>query len=247
MRPTENDIEHAAWQPLSHHHRWPMLRLLKGGRYGMKGVIFDFDGVLVDSFSHLAALNVHAMRAIGVPFTTVDYRRLFAGNFHKIVKELIGDQEKLGLFLAFKKKHHAEYYGNVQLFPFSKLLILTLADRFSLSIVSSTSSQHINTILNASNLTGHFAAILGSNAESKANELRHAMTAMGSTPDTTFFITDTTGDILVGKSLEIETVAITWGFHDEELLRAQQPSHLFRDPQQLLRYFCSLSDNPRRE
>lgn len=205
----------------------------------IKAVIFDFDGVLADSFESLYRLNAFAFHRLGLPLNEANYRDLFNGNIHKKLKLLIGDERALKKCVDIKKKHFGKFYGNVRLYPFSAILVRTLSNKFSLAIVSSTHALFIKELLEKVHLEGYFRVILGSSAESKADELRKAMSAMSSSPEETVFITDTAGDLRIGKQLGVETLAASWGFHNEENLRNVKPAHVFNNHRDLIKYLNS--------
>lgn len=202
----------------------------------IKAVIVDFDGVLADSFRSLYRLNAFAFRRVGFPLSEDDYRRLFNGNIHKQLKMLIRDEDKIQECLEIKKKRFGDYYGKVRLFPFSRTLVRSLAGRFRMAVVSSTEARFVGGMLRKCGLNRYFEAILGSRAESKIEEMRRAMIAINSTPRSTALITDTAGDIRVGKSIGLETIAVSWGFHDKQQLRKLRPSGVFSNYMELLDY-----------
>lgn len=202
----------------------------------VNAVIFDFDGVLADSFPALYRVNAMAFRQIGLAFSEAEYRALFEGNVHKGLSLLVRDRSKQREFAEFKVDHFWSYYRAVKLFPFARKLIRSLVQRFPLSIVSSTQSEFVCKILKRSNLERPFKAILGSTAKSKEQELREAMFRMASSPGTTVFVTDTSGDIRVGRRLGIETVAVGWGFHSADHLRGTKPERVVDSYTDLLEY-----------
>jgi phosphoglycolate phosphatase len=51
----------------------------------------------------------------------------------------------------------------------------------------------------------------------------------------TFYIGDTTGDILEAREAGVQTVAVTWGWHSREKLVAVHPDFLVDRPEELLR------------
>ena len=48
-------------------------------------------------------------------------------------------------------------------------------------------------------------------------------------PDDCVFITDTLGDILEAKKVNVRSIAVTFGFHDQERLKRGEPLHLVSD------------------
>ena len=138
-------------------------------------IIFDFDGVLADSFNELYEMNKKAMELMGEKFTQENYRDLFLGNVHDQLNKKI-PQKKLKIqFDQFKNKNFSKYYKGVQLFPHAKKIINALEPKASLSIVSSTPKRLIIRLLKKQGLEKQFKTIHGSKATSKKNELTHAV------------------------------------------------------------------------
>ena len=57
-------------------------------------LIFDFDGVLADSFNCFYPMNKDAMASIGILLSEEEYRNLFLENIHQSFKDLISNNEK---------------------------------------------------------------------------------------------------------------------------------------------------------
>src|SRR3990167_8726887 len=97
-------------------------------------IIFDFDGVLADSFETFYPLIRDGMEHIGLRLTRIQYRDFFLKNVHQGFKDFIKDEDKYSIFSEFRTKNYDKYY-NAKLFPgtakflgeISKGSILTIA------------------------------------------------------------------------------------------------------------------------
>ncbi len=199
----------------------------------MKPVIFDFDGVIADSFQALVRLNVDAMADIGAPFSPDDYRNLFDGNVHGGFRSLIPDDDRYGRFCAFKKKNRRAYYGLVEIFPGMTELLTGLAGRTPLAIVSSTEAIFIEEILGRYGIAGLFHRIIGDEAHSKEDGLRVLSEAFGGPG---IMVSDTVGDIVLARSLGFQTIAVAWGFHSANRLTSAHPDRIVATSAELARH-----------
>ena len=53
-------------------------------------------------------------------------------------------------------------------------------------------------------------------------------------PDECIFVTDTLGDLLEAKELNIGTIAVTWGYHEEERLKFGHPDIIINNFDELI-------------
>jgi phosphoglycolate phosphatase len=49
-----------------------------------------------------------------------------------------------------------------------------------------------------------------------------------------WYVGDTVGDVVEGRQAGARTVAVTWGWHDENLLRGARPDHVASSPHELV-------------
>lgn len=203
-------------------------------------VIFDFDGVLANSFEPLLALNRAALGQFGRGLTAEGYRRLFLGNIHQALSRLLPDERETRRLALLKRGLFARYYAKVRLFPFAPDVINALGAGRRLAIVSSTRRPHILRLLSRHGLSSFFAAVFGSRAHSKKNELLAAAKVFGRAPARVWFVTDTVGDIKVGRSLGMKTVGVTWGFHGRARLSDAGCTVIAPGPGALLRHFSDV-------
>jgi len=145
----------------------------------LRGIIFDFNGVLVDDEPVHLKLFQRVLREGGISLTAPDYyarylgmddRGCFKAAYHEHGKKL--DEA----FLAELVRRKARYYREVieegiLFFPGVKVLIPTLSSRFPLAVASGALRSEIETILRAPGLRKYFRAIVSAEdvSEGKPN------------------------------------------------------------------------------
>lgn len=207
-----------------------------------KGVIiFDFDGVLADSFGTLYKINALAFKALGEELTKGQYRNFFISDFNDGIKKLCGNEKNYEELMNFRKKIKEKYYGAVKLFPHTKPLILRLKKQgFNLGIISITSEELVKMLLDKFGLADCFDFILSSAGASKTEMLRRAIRSNGYKINKSYFIADTFNDICYGKKAGLKTIAVLWGFHAKELLLKSRPDFILKNYKEI---FSIINDN----
>lgn len=87
-------------------------------------------------------------------------------------------------------------------------------------------------------LPGLFAVARGESADTPRKPdptgLLRTIEELGSTPERTAYVGDSTGDIAVSRNAGTYAVAVTWGYHGAERLRAASADLVIDDPRALL-------------
>ena len=180
-----------------------------------KTIIFDFDGVIVDSFdiSFAVAKMVH-------PTLTFDsYEDKWNTNIHKAVFN-----EPEDTTIDFQK----EYAGKMQTLKLSSSKRKVLEDlslRFDFYIISSTNTQTIRDFCKVNCISQFFIDILGGDIEiSKIKKFQLLFEKYKLNPKESIFVTDTVGDIKEAKKVDIGTIiAVTDGFQEKDILETANP------------------------
>jgi len=200
----------------------------------MRTFIFDFDGVLADSFQPLYMLNKEAFSFIGIDFSENDYKNLFKDNIHLGFKSFVKNREDYPKFLEFKKRNFGKYYSSVKLFPEVPDFLPKI--KGSRAIVSATLNRFILPLLAKSDLEKLFGLILGTQDHTKTKSFKEILKRFNVSSGETFFVSDTSGDIRSAKSFGFRTVGVTWGFHSEEELSSSGPDNIAWDFKGLYSY-----------
>ncbi len=193
-------------------------------------IIFDFDGVLADSFYTFYLLIRDGMASIGLPINQDQYRNLFVGNIHQGFKDFINNKSKYKIFKEFRTANYDKYYYDkklgAKLFPEALGFIKKISKKYILSVASSGKRDNIKNLLKESGVDNLFGLILADSNYSKDIMIGEILDKFHVKPKETIMITDTTGDIKIAKKLGLKTIAVTWGFHPLQLLKKARPDYL---------------------
>ncbi|MBP7056897.1 HAD family hydrolase [Candidatus Gracilibacteria bacterium] len=193
----------------------------------MKIILFDFDGVIVDSF----AICYKIMR--GCEQITPDgYRARFEGNINDAIKLIPHDKQPFDFFGQYTPEL-MKCEPNQAVVRVIKELV---RDHLCI-IISSTISDSIKSYLTAYGLSDLFVEVLGNDVEkSKTKKIEAVLHRYNILPTETIFITDTLGDVNEAKKCSVESIAVTWGFHPAETLQKGNPLCIVDHPADILTF-----------
>lgn len=202
----------------------------------MRLLVFDYDGVLVDSYDVFKRHFLDACRSQGIAAvdSEADFLSLFDGNFYEsMLQQGMSRDEILAVVLAVRDGI-IEESDAIEFFPGIHDVVHTLADDNSLAVVTSNDTRVVRHFLAARDIDC-FDAVIGSDKEPS----KHAklMRLSRQHRDTCHYIGDTVGDILEGKKAGVSTIAATWGWHDERRIKQAEPDHVAGEPADLLGLF----------
>ncbi len=188
-----------------------------------KLVLFDFDGVLIDTLGICFSIN----QSIYDDLSLEEYKSFFEGNIYNAVRRD-----------GTPKKHHPEFYEiydnktrEVVIPPVLKLVVEKLAQKYILTIVSSTYSVSIQNILKKEGIDGFFVDVLGADiATDKRIKIKTLLNKYECSPENAVMVTDTLGDIREANECSVKSIGVLWGFHDEETLEKGKPFAVIDNP-----------------
>ena len=202
----------------------------------IKLIIFDFDGVIADSFGSFYPMIRDAMASIGLKLSKNDYRNLFIGNIHHGFKDFIKDERKFIKFSKYRTRHYSDYY-RPKIFAGSKDFLNKVREQgYKTAICSSGDKETVLKTLATNNIGGFFDLIFATNESTKEKMIKDSLEKFKSKPEESVMITDTVGDIKIAKQLNLRVVAVTWGFNSKELLRSANPDFIAKSFSDLTPY-----------
>ena len=190
----------------------------------MRVCIFDFDGVIADTFAYSQAV----ISRIGITVTQDQFKDHHNGNvFEKPIVPFTPENR-----VVFHRVY-GEGIASVPLF-ISRTEFETLAQEYTLCIVSSNDEHAISQYLLSHNIT-QFSDVLGCEFhKSKVHKIQYLMQKYGVNEKDCVFVTDTVGDVLESHQLSVPVIAVSYGYHDLERLARANPTHLVNAVPQLL-------------
>ena len=201
----------------------------------MNLLLFDFDGVLVDSIDVYEKTVTDCLQQIGQPLTRgrEEFLELFEGNFYESLVEKGVDMDK---FTAASAGILAKInYAEMKPFDAIRPVLRELKKNHPLVVISSNDTPTIREALRLYDFNGTFDDILGSDFMlSKTEKILYVIQKYSVKPQDIYYIGDTTGDIKEGKQAGIKTVGVTWGWHSKGKMAGSRPDYLFDHPQDLL-------------
>jgi len=197
-----------------------------------KIILFDFDGVIADSFS----IGFEVNKVIDPKIVTEnDFRRLFDGDINDWSKGSSYTEEEI-------KKINDDFFARyipqmkkAKMIPGMKEVIVELSKNHTLLIISSTIISPIRDFLKRNKILAYFDNIVGSNFvdANKTERIKMIFKKYGVEPKDCVFITDTLGDMKEAASVGVSSIGVAWGFQEKENLLKGKPFRIVDKPEDL--------------
>ena len=203
-------------------------------------LLFDYDGVLADTFQLFLDVFIETQRAFGagrLP-TVVDAVSLEEQSFRGVA-QMIGIPENLiSRFESNAHKRLTKKMMNVELFPEIPPVLMSLAGKHDMCIITLNKIASVKKTLTTYGVTDTITKIYGyENGLTKQECILAAQSAFGADTDTTYFIGDAASDLRAAKQSGVKTVAVTWGFQKLSMLLHEAPDIIAHYPDELLGFF----------
>lgn len=183
-------------------------------------IMFDFDGVLADTFE----LTYRLVQTLQKNITKEQYIRHHIGNVY--VEPIIPfSEEEMLHFVAL-------YQQRISVLHLQHAVpsLRALSDLYTLHVVSSNCEQAISQVLEKAGVAECIEMVLGRAASrSKVDKFQYLAAQRRFDLSKSVYITDTVGDLREAKQVGLPTIAVTFGYHSYELLHEYQPTRIAHD------------------
>jgi phosphoglycolate phosphatase len=198
-------------------------------------VVFDFDGTLADTFQ----LTVEVFKSIGPQLglkplaEDVDPRSISTQQF---LKKIGVSFWKLPRMMRAFHQAVSERTGEIKLFDGFRNVIPELLSRgVSLGILSSNGEPNIRSVLKAHDLENSFQFVMGYPKLFGKGKAIYSLIKQRKIPaDEFLYVGDESRDIEAANYARVKSVAVSWGFHNRNVLVSSKPGWLIDKPEELL-------------
>jgi phosphoglycolate phosphatase len=196
-------------------------------------LVFDWDGTLIDSAGTIVHCIQDAARDLGIEVP--DRKRashVIGLGLHDSLRFAVPSlpAERYVEFAAAYRKHFLASEHSMLLFPGIPELLEDLVGRKRLAIATGKSRKGLDRALESDNLKRFFS---GSRCADETHPKPHPamllelMEELGVEPAQTLMIGDTSHDLEMAKAAGVDALAVAYGAHPEEGLRACGPLGCF--------------------
>jgi phosphoglycolate phosphatase len=209
-----------------------------------KLIVFDLDGTTVDSHSTFMRAGQDYSTMAGLP--PINEVALAQG-YHAPAEHDFGwgvsREEQVrhfkGIDDMFNNAEHPQFPNYIpDLFPYVHETWMQLKNRgYVLAVATARRRNSAEAVLKAHDALSLFSHILGADDVAARNlALKPAPDALLAligdsrhTCATTVMVGDTIMDLRMGRSADVTTIGVSWGFHPVETLAAEQPHHMLEN------------------
>ena len=199
----------------------------------MKALIFDFDGTIAKTYPILIEYAEELNRKYGKnQINPAEIKNI--GLKASILKAEIPFWKMPALIRDIKEIINQRIALDVKVTEGLSEVIKLASKKYNLGIVSSNSKNSIDIFLKKNKLDKYFKFVFSeSSIFGKHLVLSRMCKKYNLIPKDTYYVGDEDRDIVAAKKSGLITIAVTWGFNSEKLLKSHNPDYLIGFPKQL--------------
>ena len=196
----------------------------------VRGVIFDLDGTLIDSYQAIYLGFHYTYSELGLPpLSHGEVEKAIGLGLSYTFRELLGEERVAQALTLFRKKYEEVFRAHTHLLPDVRQVVESLQGRgIQLAVATNKLGRFSRAIFEHFGMDKMFAVILGDGDVSQNKPdpemLYLAMEKMGVGKEETIFVGDSVIDIQTGRNAGIRVFAVPTGNTNREDLVKAQPT-----------------------
>jgi phosphoglycolate phosphatase len=195
----------------------------------LRGVLFDWDGTLLNSYAADTAAYLAMFREMQIPWGLAELEQHYSPNWYNVYRAANLPRAKWDAADKAWRLHYTRY--SPKLLPGARRVLTLLARRHSLGLVTSGDRDRVHRQLREFRLWDRFTARVCSGdtrlRKPHPAPLRLALDHMRLRPAETVYVGDSSEDLEMARSAGVRAaIAILGPFPTEKRLRAAKPDLL---------------------
>ncbi len=211
---------------------------------GIKAIIFDLDGTLVDSIDDLADSMNTVLREMKFPEHPVSSYYTFVGmGIRKLVVDALPvfhrDEKTVEeCFERMTQLYEQNINNKTRLYPgIEEMLDSVVKNGVSISVLSNKADNLTKKVVYKVLKKWNFDFVMGPGSDSKRKpnpeNVLHISTSLGVDPTEVAYVGDTGTDMKTANKADMLAVGVLWGFRSEKELRENGADKIIETPKQL--------------
>lgn len=200
-------------------------------------IIFDYDGVIVDSLDTNLKIAAQACQKIGCPAhpSQAQIEQLENIAFDDFGRQIGVPESKIPKFTEIVFDLLAQSAISPPIFPGIKEVIQKLKRKSHIAIITTNVKTAVYQTLESGGLCRDIDLVMGAEQNgSKSEKICQAMTAFNVRSSLTYMIGDAVSDIREAHKAGVNSIAVNWGYHRKEKLLQASPGHMVNAPEDIM-------------
>ena len=194
----------------------------------IEGVLFDWDGTLLNSFEADSAAYLAMFREMGIPWGVEELARHYSPNWYHVYKAANLPRRRWEAADAAWRRHYA--HQRPKLIDGAREVLRWAAARHEVGLVTSGERDRVTRQLREFRLPRTFAARVRSGDKLRRkphpDPLRLALRHLKLEPSACVYVGDSPEDLEMARRAGVRAVAVLGPFPTEQRLRAARPKFL---------------------
>ena len=194
----------------------------------IKGVLFDWDGTLLDSFQADSSAYLAMFQEMGVTWGLEELAAHYSPNWYDVYRAAGLPEHHWSAADAAWRRHYSGF--RPKLIPGARKVLTAVGRRYKLGLVTSGDRDRVLRQLREFRLTKSFRARVcsGDTVHKKPHPepLNFALQCIGLKPANCVYVGDSAEDVQMAKSAHVRVIGVLGPFPTEKRLRASKPDLL---------------------
>jgi len=207
-----------------------------------KLILFDYDGVIVDSMNFNLKVVSSVLENMGFSdFPTVEFcREAECISFEAWARKIGVDESLMDEYVSGVHDRVIAGAPSLPLFNGMDKLLLSLCLENDLGVITANSSEAARNFLSHHGIAECFSYIVGCDTRGpKSEKISKIIEESGCSLENAFFIGDAGTDVQQGRLAGVKTIAVTWGFQGRSRLEIERPDFIVDSIEDLNQILCS--------